>query len=216
MRQKVKDFFYGPVSRPWMNDYYSTLFRRCNLRISRERAFLLLELLKSTLDIKGDVAEMGVYKGSTSYLILDALHHSRAEKKLFLFDTFTGTPPGGSADNLKRKGMYSDTSLKQVMKTLGPFTERIVYKPGLIPATFRGLESAAFSFVHIHLNLYASTRDAMEFSYSKVSPGGIILIEDYGLRMCAGVKSAIDEFCDRIHAPVVHVPTGQAVMFKRE
>ena len=76
--------------------------------------------------------------------------------------------------------------------------------------------SRSFSFLHIHLNLYQSTQDALVNLFPCLTRGGIVLIEDYGLHTCAGAKSAADEFFANGRNRIIHLPTGQGVVFKND
>lgn len=204
------------LTKEWLNPRFDTLFNNAKLRISRERAFVLLETLKVAEKLPGNLAELGVYKGSTAYLIADYLfQHQLDNKKLYLFDTFAGTPQGSHHDNVAREGLYEDVILDDVKRFMNLFDSLLVYQPGLIPETFAGLETELFCFLHVHLNLYQSTRDTLEGLYDSVVGGGVILIEDYGLNTCRGVKKATDEFLATKNNVVIHLPTGQGLIFKR-
>ena len=72
--------------------------------------------------------------------------------------------------------MYSDTDIETVKHFLREFDGFLTFKEGLIPDTFKGLEKLELSFIHMHLNLYESTRQSLEYLFSKVIMGGIILI----------------------------------------
>ena len=52
----------------------------------------------------------------------------------------------------------------------------------------------AFSFVHVDVDLYEPTRDSFAFFYERLSPGGILLCDDYGCTTCPGATKAADEF----------------------
>jgi len=195
----------------WNSEKFDNLFERANLRISRDRAFLLLELLTHALNLEGDVCEMGVYKGSSAYLIADTIKQST--KTLHLFDTFEGTPKHSDNDNMNREGLYADTSLEGVQEYLGEF-KNLSFHKGFIPDTLQAIENTRFCFAHLHLNLFQSTKDAMEFIYPRINKGGVILIEDYGLCKCAGVKKASDAFCEINNTHTVWLPTGQGMIIK--
>lgn len=193
------------------------LFKAAQLRISYERGHLLKEFVRCSEKVPGDAAEMGVYKGSSAYVIADIVTGWDNEKKLYLFDTFQGTPATESQyDNHTRNGQYADTSVPGVMSFLEPFKEKVIPVAGLIPDSFRDVLSASWSFVHVHLNLYQSTKDALEYAFPRLSPGGIIFIEDYGLKSCSGVKCAVDEFCLNKGVVVMALPSGQGVIIKNE
>lgn len=195
----------------WNSDKYGALFQRANLRISTDRAFLLIEMLKHSLTLEGELVEMGVYKGSTSYIIAEIAKGS--EKTTYLFDTFEGTPDHSKDDNVERKGFYADTSLESVREYLKEF-ERVELHKGFIPDTLHVLDGKKICFCHIHLNLYQSTKSALEKIFPKMAESGIILIEDYGLEACAGVKKAADEFAKSQGVHMIWLPTGQGMMIR--
>jgi len=201
---------------PWRDPFYATLFEKASLRISPERAYALIQAAQSCLELDGDWAELGVYKGSTAYLLADLLERSGSTKRLFLFDTFCGTPRESDQDNMKREGMYADVSCDSVRAYLSRFEHRLKYVVGLIPETFDALQERRFSFLHIHLNLYRSTRDALESLFPCLSQSGVVVIEDYGLHTCAGSKLAADAFFKRGNTRIIHLPTGQGVAFKSD
>lgn len=195
----------------WNNEFYETLFEKSKLRLSRERAFVIINMLKHALKLEGEVAEMGVYKGSTAFIIASYMKDS--PKDFLLFDTFEGTPEHSKEDNVKRHGFYADTSLSEVKAFLSDFNN-VHYFPGFIPQVFQNLQKKEYAFVHIHLNLYTSTKNALEYIFDKLTLGGIILIEDYGLSQCLGVKKATDEYVQSQGNTVIHLPTGQAIVIK--
>ena len=55
----------------------------------------------------------------------------------------------------------------------------------------------------------------MEFFYPRVSPGGIILCDDYGSALCPGAREAMDDFFADKAERVVELTTGQGYIMKR-
>lgn len=209
----TKDAF---LSKDWLDPEYDALFSNARLRLSRERAYVLLEALKATHKVSGNIAELGVYKGSTAYIIADYLSKNGDGKKFLLFDTFSGTPKSDYPEDVDRAGLYNDVDINEVRQFLKAFEEILVFRPGFIPDSLTGLEEERFCFLHLHLNLYSSTKDALEGLYAKITCGGIVLVEDYGLITCAGVKKATDEFFADKPCGVIHIPTGQGIVYKYE
>lgn len=195
----------------WEEPEYKEIFKRAELRLTPERAYVIINALNHALNLDGDIIEMGVYKGSTAYLIADTMKDT--QRILHLFDTFEGTPEHSDKDNTNRTGWYSDTSLEGVQEFLSDF-RFIKYHKGFIPKTFQPLEQNKYAFVHIHLNLFESTDAALRYIYEMVSTGGIILIEDYGLIKCSGVKLAVDSFVRELGISVIHLPTSQGMIIK--
>jgi len=120
-------------------------------------------------NIEGCLAEVGVFRGSTSNII----HKIIPERKLYLFDTFEGFQHIDMED--KR---FQDTSIKYLKKAIGNLNN-IIIKKGIFPETTRGIEHETFSFVLIDLDKYNPTLDALNFFYKRISVGGYIFLHDY-------------------------------------
>lgn len=154
-------------------------------------AYQLFQAVKATRDINGDIAEVGVYQGGSAKLICEA----RNKNKIFyLFDTFEGLPTPGEFDGSLKNGEYS-ASLKFAQDCLKSH-KNIYFCQGIFPENANSIENKNFSFVHLDVDLYKSTLDALEFFYPRVNRGGIILSHDYGGggEGETAVKKAFDEF----------------------
>lgn len=199
---------------PWRNNFYKELFLKSENRISSKRAYLMLQLLASTTNIDGDVCEMGVYRGGTAYLLADLLVSSKVNKKIFLFDTFSGTPKISEKDNINRAGSYSTTNLDQVKKHLRIFSDITEFIPGIIPDSFKNTNIKKISFANIHVNVYEATIASLDFVFSRMPIGGIILVQDYGNKRCLGVKEAVDEFYSDKKSRPVYLTNKQCAITK--
>ena len=132
-------------------------------------------MAKSVQDIDGDVAEVGVYKGGTAYLLSKALPHNT----LHLFDTFSGMPEtADAAIDYHKKGDFDDVNLGDVRKLLS--SPNINFHVGFFPKTAEGLVDSTFSFVHIDCDIYNSVHDCCEFFFPRLKPHGIMIFDDYG------------------------------------
>jgi O-methyltransferase len=74
------------------------------------RCYMIYQLAKQALKIKGDVAEVGVYKGGTAKLIASVFRKTKT--KIHLFDTFQGMPDADPEKDFHKKGDFGDTSLE--------------------------------------------------------------------------------------------------------
>lgn len=184
--------------------------------VSRDRLWTLRRCLETTASLEGEVWEAGVYQGGTALLFKRVLARLSAADKpcqLRLFDTFGGMPDTRKDVDLHKPGDFSDTSLEGVRSLVGgePW---INYRPGLVPATFFGLEQNRIRFAHIDLDIYEAILSACEFIYPRLAAGGIMIFDDYGFWTCPGARKAVDTFfADKAEKPLV-LPTGQAVMSK--
>jgi O-methyltransferase len=161
-------------------------------------------------EIKGDFAELGVYKGESARII----HAMAPERKLHLFDTFDGfreedleVETGEAATYTSRH--FADTSMDAVRRMVGD-SERIVFHPGHFPGSVGRSEkneagTPCYALVNIDVDLYKPTLSGLEYFYPKLSPGGVILVHDHTHKW-PGIKKAVIEFASLIPESPVPVP----------
>lgn len=138
----------------------------------------------------GEFWECGVYKGGSALAIASAI--AQCGQQLRLFDTFKGHPEDDIPGFAHRKGGFSDTSFRTVQDLFADM-EGISFHVGMIPTTFAGLENSTIRFAHIDVDLYQSTKAAIEFIFPRLVPGGVIVDDDYFAKEC-GARQAVDEY----------------------
>lgn len=180
-------------------------------RRSAERKYFLRSLLSLADGLPGDTAECGVYKGAASWFICQ--HFVGSGKVHHGFDSFEGLSSPASIDgSFWRKGDCT-TGEHAAYTTLSGFPVEL--HGGWIPDRFHEVANHRFCFVHVDVDLYAPTRDSIEFFYPRVVPGGVMLFDDYGSSASPGAARAISEFMSDRPEPLVEVPTQQAFVIKR-
>ena len=159
----------------------------------------------------GDIAECGVFKGSSALLMFEGITHK--EKRMHLFDSFEGlSVPEVIDGNYWTSGDLS--VCEKVVRSRLPDSERILYYKGWIPDKFELVLDVKFSFTHLDVDLYQPTHDSLVFFYPRMVRGGVILCDDYGFDSCPGARKAFDDFfIDK--EEIIQVPTGQAFIIKR-
>jgi O-methyltransferase len=207
--------FYRPHFAPWegLGEFKDVMAKVAPYSdVSADRVWVLYTLAQQALHVPGDFWECGVFRGGTATALARVLS-SAPGKKLHLFDTFSGLPAGKSDRDFHPEGLYSDTSLEGVKSVVGR-DDFIHYHRGLIPDTFKGMESQRVAFAHIDVAIYQSILDCCAFIYPRLSGGGFMVFDDYGFRSCPGARLAVDEFfADKPERPLV-LPTRQAVVVK--
>ena len=91
----------------------------------------------------------------------------------------------------------------------------VVFHSGWIPEKFHEVSDVRFCFVHLDVDLFQPTLDSLSFFYDKMSPGGIILCDDYGFITCPGARKAMNSFFADKPEEIVSLPTGQGFVVKR-
>lgn len=139
---------------------------------------------------KGEVAELGVFRGNFAYAISKAF----PGRPLHLFDTFEGFDERDMEQEEEEHGHhedFADTSAEGVQKRI---PAAVIHK-GWFPDTFRGCEELRFAFVSLDADLYAPTRSGLELFWPRLNRGGSIMVHDYVSTQFPEVKRAVDEFC---------------------
>ena len=156
--------------------------------------------------VKGDFAELGVYKGDSARL----LHLMAPERVFHLFDTFEGfsgtdlQPETGKAATYTESD-FADTSISKVLKNINGDKEKIKIHAGYFPQSTTGLAETGFSLVNLDADLYIPTRAGLEYFYPRLSPGGVMFIHDYNEKW-EGLMKAVDEFAAGIPETLVPIP----------
>ena len=65
---------------------------------------------------------------------------------------------------------------------------------GYFSHTLNTLPDSYFSFVHLDCDIYDSYKQTLEYFYYRMSPGGIILLDEYNDPPWPGCNIAVDEF----------------------
>lgn len=158
-------------------------------------------------NVKGALAELGVYKGNFSRFIARLI----PERTLYLFDTFEGFDERDNGGNDSEE-IFSDpfgewdfrgTSVEATLKKIGTHVDTVVRK-GYFPETSRGLEDERFAFVSIDVDLYEPTKAGLDFFWQRMSAGGYIFIHDFAVLQ--GVRKAVVEFCQSVKVGYVCLP----------
>jgi len=158
--------------------------------------------------LPGDFAEVGVYKGGSAKLMALV----KGDKRLSLFDTFIGLPELAASDgSILHQGQFG-IDIAEVKQYLRDF-KNIEFYPGLFPVTGEPVKNRVFAFVHLDVDLYKSTFEALEFFYPRMTPGGIILSHDYTMPL--GVKSAFKDFFSDKKEIIIELSTSQCIVVKR-
>ncbi len=159
-----------------------------------------------------DLAECGVCDGLTVYFALTAAGDGY---KAWLYDAWEGMTADFLLESEKSHlGDYSYLSIDDTKKNLAAFDT--VFIKGFIPESFKtSHKPTAVVWLHVDLNASRPTTDSLHEFYERVSPGGVILFDDYAGRGFADTKVAIDTFFSDKKGILQHLPTGQAIFFKQ-
>lgn len=130
----------------------------------------MLQLALENSSIEGGlILEFGVYHGKTIRMIASHFRNDIVHG----FDTFTGIP---EAWHLTPSGSYSTQGC------LPESPDNVKYHVGLFSETLPGfLESypGPIRLMNIDCDLYSSTKDVLDATWSRVVPGTIVIFDEY-------------------------------------
>jgi hypothetical protein len=191
----IPDFRLTWHQMDWWHDAgFNAYLEQFNERqgFNTHRRWMLWQLLRLIADVPGDTAECGVFEGSSSWLICSATQGSG--RTHHLFDGFEGLSAPQAEDGSHWTAGVLAAGEDIVRHNLKPFAGSVVLHKGWIPDRFPDVTDDTFAFVHVDVDLLQPTRDSVEFFYPRLSPGGILLCDDYGCTTCPGATSTIDKF----------------------
>lgn len=149
-------------------------------------------------DIPGDVVELGCFNGGSSIYIRAALDLLGSKKKFHVYDSWQGVPEPTIEDAFEpypfKKGEVVSTR-ENFEKT---FLERSLGLPCIHSGWFAEIPAiewpASIAFAFMDSDLYQPILDSWEKVYPRMSPGGVVLLDDYEMCRTPGVKLACDAF----------------------
>ena len=170
--------------------------------------FLIHSITAGMRDMEGDIAEVGVYAGSSTKLICEA----KGTKRFHICDTFAGLPePTAEDGGVEKQGSFA-CSLDSIKQYLAGY-DNLEYHVGFCPDSVRGkLDDTRFCFVHLDVDLYSSTKECLEYFFPRLVPGGVLVSHDYSI--LEGVRKAFTEFTAGRPEQVIELPTTQCMLVK--
>lgn len=163
--------------------------------------------------VPGDFVECGVWKGGSAMVAaLSLLHFRDATRTLWLYDTYEGmTDPGVhdvQYDNLTAPqrhakdgvlergwGALANAGEEEVRANLALTrypADRLRFVRGKVEETLPHTKPTQISILRLDTDWYESTKVEMELLFPLLSPGGIIILDDYG--HWKGSRKAVDEY----------------------
>ncbi len=168
--------------------------------------------------IPGSIVECGVWKGgSVATFLYQLIEHNDISRDVYLFDTFAGMSEP-SAHDMKNKNKNKNNSymiekhknlqkethnlwcyapldvVKETMKNTKYPSNKINYIKGKVEDTLPGnsVSIKKIAILRLDTDFYESTKVELENLYPKVSSGGMVILDDYGVWQ--GVRKAVDEY----------------------
>jgi O-methyltransferase len=204
---------------PWLQD---AEFRRVRALIEGHtlvdvyRCWELWHLVRQVADVPGDILEVGVWRGGTAALMAVRAKMLGCGAGIHLCDTFEGVVKTTRADAHYTGGEHSDTSVQIVetlLKQLG--IDRATIHAGIFPESAPPqLEGTPLRMAHIDVDVYESGRQSFEWIWPRVSPGGVVIFDDFSFSTTRDITTLCNELQELPMSTLLQNLNGHAIIVK--
>jgi O-methyltransferase len=169
--------------------------------------------------IPGAFVECGVWKGGSSMAAaLRLIQLNEPDRAFYLFDTFAGMTPPDGIDRSVTSGLSAAAMLKSApttskllafapkdevrnnMATTGYPPDLVHLIEGSVEETLPAQAPEKIAVLRLDTDWYKSTRHELIHLFPRLSPGGILIIDDYG--DWEGARQAVDEYFAETAIPI--------------
>lgn len=208
---------------PWRNDDdFILIYNKIknNTLIDIYRLYSLWMSCKESIKCpKGDVLEVGVWRGGSGALLGYGMNKFCKDEtaKIYLCDTFEGVVKAGWEDSCYVGGEHNDTTLdivEELLSTCEIKNYEIV--KGIFPDdSYEKFDGKLFRLVHIDVDVYKSAKEIFNYVWEKMVLGGMIIFDDYGFASTVGVTRLCEELAEeKKDARCIFNLNGEAVLVK--
>lgn len=144
-------------------------------------------------NISGDLMECGVWRGGASIMMAAYNKQYKLGKRILVADSFNGLPKSTykqdlnldlSKDKFPQLAISVET-VKDNFKKYHLLNDNIYFLKGWFKDTLPKIhKNLKLSLLRLDGDLFESTLDVLESMYDQVVPGGIIIVDDFGIRNC--------------------------------
>lgn len=152
--------------------------------------------------IPGDLIETGVWRGGSAIFMRAVLKQlDDAKRQVWVADSFEGLPkPTNDHDRADQAwdmsaNPYLAVSLEQVRANFARFgllDEQVRFLKGWFRDTLPGAPIERLALLRLDGDMFEATMDGLVNLYAKVSPGGFVIVDDYG--SWPACRLAVDQF----------------------
>ncbi len=152
-------------------------------------------------DVPGDFIETGVWRGGASILMRAVLKvHGITDRLVWACDSFEGLPPPDPEKHPADQGdihhtfstlAVSQQAVEANFEKYGLLDDQVRFVKGYFEDTLDGIPAERFAILRLDGDMYGSTIVALKTLYPRLSSGGYIIIDDFGLGPC---RQAVEDY----------------------
>jgi len=241
-RGSVRGFLYEPVRRVLASRRYQLVRAQrvdaearfegrdwpgeAETMIGMRRLDHLQKCIEDILEreVPGDLVEAGVWRGGASIFMRAVLAaFGDTSMRVWVADSFQGLPrpdpekyPADTGDrHWTAPGLAIPLETVQAnFAKYGLLDERVIFLPGWFSETLPSAEIGEIALLRCDGDMYSSTTDILDSLYSRVAPGGYVIVDDYW--EVEGCRMAVDDFRrdNRLDEPLERV--GPSIAWRRK
>lgn len=169
------------------------------------RSLAIYEILKAQMNVPGDIAEFGSWRGSNLLFMAKVLSilDNASTKVIHGFESFEGFPDQGVPGGVS--GKHSDVPYKgnrmelEAVIDLYKMQDRIKIHAGNILNTLSDVlkdRSIWFSMVYLDVDVFEPTYEALSQCHDRLMPGGVFVLDEWGFPEWPEEAVAVETFLD--------------------
>lgn len=167
---------------------------KCELKVI---LYELEKTLKKSVD--GAIVEFGCYAGTASLFIARTLKIASPNRSFHVYDSFQGLPEKSAKDQSPAGTQFTVGSLASSKQAfIANFKKAGLVLPVVHKSWFSDLTPhevpQQISFAFLDGDYYQSILESLRLIWHRLSPGAVVIIDDYQNEALPGASKAVDEW----------------------
>ena len=184
------------------------------------RYFSMYESYKSTLGLSGHIADVGIFKGGSSFLFTKLMNifEPNSLSQVHGFDWFEGNQPDSFEKNIiPGGGKESYSRIKQLVKAQKLENILKIHKLDLtkdLDKFFIKYPHLQFKLVFMDAGQYTVVKEALPYFWDRLNIGGHLILDQYNFDVAPGETKAVKEILPNVQIktyPFTWMPTAYIV-----
>lgn len=173
------------------------------------RTVVLYWAARNGLRLAGDFVECGCYRGTSARIVCDAIDFGTADRQYWLYDLFD-YPDGSTHTRMPELG--GDLFERTRSRFVDLANVRVV--KGSVPEVLHQGAPERVAFLHIDMNAVAPEIGALEFFFDRLTPGAVIVLDDFGYHGYRRQRDAERTWFAERGYHVLELPTSQGLVIR--
>ncbi len=164
---------------------------------------------RTALRVEGDFVECGCYKGVSARIISEVVGFADLPRHYYLYDLFQHDETMPHHSMLE----HSETLVDQVRERFADMSN-VTITQGRVPDSLAQAKPDKIAFMHLDLNNAEAEVGALEVLFDRISPGGVLILDDFGWTGYHAQQVAEVAWMAERGYHILELPTGQGMVIK--